>query len=102
MKTLNGFYKAFSFCLLALGLVWAPEAHAQAQSKDQQKCLNSMGGYVSRIDTTQIRANQTCVKTFGKGKLTGSVADCQVADSRGQMQKTAERGLGGRRESRTR
>ena len=91
MKTFKSFYKAFSFCLLALGLVWAPEAHAQAQSKDQQKCLSSMGSYVSRIDTTQIRANQTCVKTYGKGKLTGSVADCQVADSRGQMQKLSNK-----------
>ena len=91
MKTFKSFYRRFGFCLLAAGLMWVPEVEAQQQSKDQQKCLNSMGGYVSRIETTQVRANQTCVKTYGKGKLTGSVADCLVADSRGQMAKLSSK-----------
>ena len=83
----NGFYQTFGAFLLAGSLLWVPQADAAAQSKDQQKCLNSMGGYVGRIDTTQIRANQTCVKNYGKGKLDTSVADCLVADDRSQMLK---------------
>jgi hypothetical protein len=83
----NGFYQTSGAVLLAASLLWVPQADAAAQSKDQQKCLNSMGGYVSRIDTTQIRANQTCVKTYGKGKLETSVADCLVADDRSKMLK---------------
>jgi len=87
----NGFYQTFGAFILASSLIWVPQAEAAPQSKDQQKCLSSMGGYVTRIDTTQIRANQTCVKTEGKGKLDTSVADCLVADSRGQMQKLSDK-----------
>ena len=90
--TFNGFSKTLGTLLVGSALVWAPEANAQEQSKDQQKCLSSMGSSVVKIDSTQIRENQTCVKTYGKGKLfVGSVADCQVADSNGKMQKVSDK-----------
>jgi hypothetical protein len=72
----------------SLSLVVAPDVLAQEQSKDQQKCISSMAGYVTRIDTTQARENQSCVKDYGKGKLGAmTVTQCLDADRKNRMAK---------------
>jgi hypothetical protein len=73
---------------LSLGLVVAPDVLAQEQTKDQQKCISSMAGYVTRIDTTQARQNQGCVKDYGKGKLGAmTVTECVDSDRKDRMMK---------------
>ncbi|MEO2167221.1 MAG: hypothetical protein ABGY42_03705 [bacterium] len=72
----------------SLSLVVAPDVLAQEQSKDQQRCISSMAGYVTRIDTTQARENQGCVKDYGKDKLGAmTVTACLDADRNGRMGK---------------
>lgn len=88
-RTRNAISAFVGFALLVAS---ASPAAAQAQSKDQQKCLNAMGGYVSRIDTTQAREDQSCVKDYGKGKLTSmTVTECLLADRKGRMAKLEDK-----------
>ncbi|MFP6663142.1 MAG: hypothetical protein VCC00_02945 [Deltaproteobacteria bacterium] len=73
---------------LSLGFLGAPDALAQEQTKDQQKCIGSMAGYVVRINLTQARENAGCVKDYGKDKLGAqTVAECLEADRKERMLK---------------
>lgn len=73
-------------------LVLACAAGASAQqSKDQQKCLNTVNKDGSLVAKAQGRANVGCVKDAGSGKLVGSAAACLTADAKGKLQKAKDK-----------
>src|SRR5262245_9970958 len=72
---------AASFLLL----VGASGAFAQAQTVNQQKCLNSLNKDGSLVAKEQGKANLGCLKGAGKATLPGSAQSCLTADSAGKV-----------------
>jgi hypothetical protein len=65
------------------GTVWA-----QAQSKDQQKCITKLNRDGLKTHETQAKINRKCVKDVGKGKVLPSAAEaCLTSDPQGQVMK---------------
>ncbi|MFP6665302.1 MAG: DUF4215 domain-containing protein, partial [Deltaproteobacteria bacterium] len=62
-----------------------------AQSKDQQKCINTMNAFALKVAKLQGKESLACVKNAGKGKLPEgqAIAACEVADTKGKMAKLA-------------
>ncbi|MFP6663921.1 MAG: M12 family metallopeptidase [Deltaproteobacteria bacterium] len=62
-----------------------------AQTKNQQKCINTMNAFALKVAKLQGKESLGCVKNAGKGKLpTGqTIAECEVADAKGKMAKLA-------------
>jgi hypothetical protein len=75
---------------LALLLATAATAPAQ-QSKDQQKCLNTVNKDGSLVAKAQGKANVGCVKDAGSGKLVGTAEACLTADAKGKLQKAKDK-----------
>jgi cysteine-rich repeat protein len=64
-------------------------SQAVAQSKEQQKCINSINKASQKVAATQGKENTTCVKNFGGEKLppAQSAQDCLAADNKGKLSK---------------
>jgi len=80
-------------CLVAIS-IGSPSAPAWAQSKDQEKCINSANKDGSKVAATQGKANSGCVKDAGNGKLdpsTPTVDACLTADLKGKTQKAKDK-----------
>ena len=58
--------------------------HAQAQSPDQQACINAVNKGTGKVASTQGKENTACVKAVVKGS--GSMS-CLTADSKGKVGK---------------
>jgi hypothetical protein len=69
-----------------LVLACAGPAAAQ-QSKDQQKCLNTVNKDGTLVAKAQGKANVGCVKDKGNGKLVGTADACLTADPKGKLAK---------------
>lgn len=73
---------------VAAVLVLATAGGAAAQqSKDQQKCLNTVNKDGSLVAKAQGKANVGCVKGAGLGKLTGTAEACLTEDAKGKLLK---------------
>lgn len=88
MSTRKTFLRATA--AIALVLACAGGAFAQ-QSKDQQKCLNTVNKDGSLVAKAQGKANVGCVKDAGAGKLTGTAESCLTADAKGKLQKAKDK-----------
>jgi gluconolactonase len=75
--------------LLALGLLALPSTSgAQPQSKNQQKCLNTMNKDGAKVAATQGKENTACIKNAGGGKESDPDA-CLTRDAKGKVAKAA-------------
>jgi hypothetical protein len=77
--------------LLALphGQVWA-----QAQSKDQQNCINQINKSFAKVVKAQAKVIGRCISDGAKGQLEGqSIEACTTADSKGKVDKAARKTL---------
>ena len=88
MSTRKTFLRATG--AIALVLACAGGAAAQ-QSKDQQKCLNTVNKDGSLVAKAQGKANVGCVKDAGAGKLGGTAEACLTADLKGKLAKAQAR-----------
>ncbi len=72
--------------LLATG-----SAHGQAQSKQQQACINKLNKDSSAVAMAQGKENRACLKNAGKGKLTGTAEDCLTLDPKQKVLKKRDK-----------
>lgn len=79
--------------LMAGILVFGQAAFAQAPTKEQQKCLATLGKGTLKVSKTQTGENKSCFKGLAKGKLIGTADACIEADVRGKMAKTQAKNL---------
>lgn len=83
-----------SWLLMAGILIFGQAAAAQAPSKDQQKCLKTLGKGTLKVSKTQAGENKSCIKGLAKGKLVGTADACLQADARGKIAKAQAKNLG--------
>lgn len=69
------------FCLVAVS------AFGQAQSKDQQKCINKLNKDGSAVAKAQSKENLSCLRNAGKNKLVGTAEDCLTLDPKQKVLK---------------
>jgi len=74
-----------------LVLASASGALGQAQSKNQQKCLNGINKDGSLVAKQQGKESLACIKDAGKGKLVGTAQACLTADAKGKVQKKKDK-----------
>jgi hypothetical protein len=76
----------------------AAQAGAPAQSKGQQKCIQSVGSAAAGVARARAAENERCLDAFGRGRLetlgAASLRSCLARDSKGKLAKQAEK-LGG-------
>jgi cysteine-rich repeat protein len=60
---------------------------AEPLDKAQQKCVNSINKGAAKVAKAQGGNNSACIKSGGKGKLTGTIEQCIVPGPKGKVQK---------------
>ena len=65
-------------------------AFGQAQSKNQQGCVNALNKDGAKVGATQGKENTSCIKNAGKGKESNAQG-CLTADSKGKVAKAASK-----------
>jgi hypothetical protein len=65
-------------------------AFGQAQSKDQQGCINALNKDGAKVGATQGKENTACIKNAGKSGGAGA-QDCLTEDSKGKVAKAASK-----------
>lgn len=74
------------------GLVLASTSTFAQQSSAQQKCLNAINKDGAAVAKTQGKESIGCLKSAGKGVLTGpAVQACLTADAKGKVQKAKDK-----------
>jgi len=73
--------------LATLLLVSASAQVAQAQNKDEEKCVNTVNKNAAKLAATQGKENAGCVKGAVAGKLTTTAEACLTADSKQKVSK---------------
>ncbi len=58
---------------------------AQTLSRDQQACAKTFDKDFAKSVGAHARIVSSCIKNFGKGRLTGTAQDCLSSDSRGKF-----------------
>lgn len=89
MKFLDGRIRTATTTAL-LFLVFAGSAAAQL-GKEQQDCLVAVNKGGTLVAKEQGKADVTCVKDSGLGKLAGTADACLSADTKGKLQKAKDR-----------
>ena len=74
----------------AMILLSSGVAFGQAQSKNQQGCVNALNKDGAKVGATQGKENTSCIKNAGKGKESNPQA-CLTADSKGKVAKAASK-----------
>jgi hypothetical protein len=77
-------------------LVLGPSVvRAQQQTKEQQRCINTMNKSGQKVLATQGKENSSCVKNAGKNKLSGTAQDCLIADPKLKLSKATQKTIDG-------
>jgi len=63
-------------------------AWAVPQTTAQQKCIDKINQNGDKVHEAQGGNNRACVKSFGKGSLTGTAEACMTGDVKGKVAKT--------------
>jgi hypothetical protein len=74
---------------LAAGLFLATSAaFAQPQSKSEQRCINTVNKGASKVEASQTKANNGCIRDFLKGKIAGPNAaeSCLLDDPKEKVE----------------
>ena len=79
---------ALALLLVPQGLVWA-----QAQEKDQQRCINHINKNFAKVAKVQSKEIMGCLSRHSKGLLDGTIEQCMSADSKGKVAKAVEKTL---------
>lgn len=74
-------------CLGMLLVFGASAAWADAQTKEQQKCINKVNKDAIKVEAAQGKANSACVKDYVKGKLVGTAEACVLDDPDEKVEK---------------
>src|SRR5262249_44300145 len=66
---------------------------AQAQSPEQQACINAVAGSAEKVGKQQAKESSACLKAAGKGTLAGAAQACLTADLAGKVRKQTSKVL---------
>jgi len=78
-------HRAVAAALLALLGIAPGLAAAQPADAAQQRCINTRNQELERVHSAQARDQQRCVRDAARGRLTGTVDQCVVADELGKV-----------------
>lgn len=72
----------------AIAFAVATAAAPTAAQIGNPKCVDKLNNFAGKVSDTQAKKIRGCVKTEGKGKLSGTVAACVAGDAKGKLLKS--------------